>query len=85
MFKEADRKKCEGVLEKYDAGRRFSRGQYVDLIRQHVFAGARVFDASCGQYLEITKELPRDVQAVGIDLEDVRETASNSTSVSARE
>jgi ubiquinone/menaquinone biosynthesis C-methylase UbiE len=74
MFKETNRKKCEELFDKYYAGKRFSRGQYEDLIRQHVFAGARLLDAGCGRYLEITRELPRDVQAVGIDLEDVLET-----------
>ncbi len=76
MFRLQDREKCEQLFQKYYAGRRFSRGQYQDLIRQHEFPGARLLDAGCGRALEFSRELPRDSIAVGIDLEEHLETSN---------
>jgi ubiquinone/menaquinone biosynthesis C-methylase UbiE len=74
MFKDKDRRKCERLFEKYYAGRRFSRGQYKELIEQHVVPGGRLLDAGCGRYLEFSRELASDVQVVGIDLEEQLDT-----------
>jgi SAM-dependent methyltransferase len=68
MFRPRDREKCERLFQKYYAGRTFSRGQYQELIRQHVFPGARLLDAGCGRNLEFSRELPASVEVVGIDL-----------------
>jgi SAM-dependent methyltransferase len=77
MFKEKDRKKCQQLLEKYYAGRRFSRAQYRDLVHKYVASGDRLVDAGCGRYLEFAKELPSQVQFVGIDLEKTLETRND--------
>lgn len=74
MFSEKNRKKCEQLLEKYYAGRKFSRTLYRELIRKYVSSGDRLLDAGCGRYLEFSKELFDDVQVVGIDLEETLDT-----------
>jgi ubiquinone/menaquinone biosynthesis C-methylase UbiE len=68
MFRPRDREKCERLFQKYYVGRKFSRGQYQELIRQHAFPGARLLDAGCGRNLEFSRELPPSVEAVGVDL-----------------
>ncbi len=74
MFREIDRTKCEQLLDKYYAGRKFSRTQYRELIHKYVSPGHRLLDAGCGRYLEFSKELADSVQVVGIDLETKLET-----------
>lgn len=74
MFTDKDRKKCEQLFDKYYAGRKFSRGLYSERIRKYVSAGDRLLDAGCGRYLEFSRELPDDVQVIGIDLEATLET-----------
>src|SRR5437588_9533384 len=74
MFRDQDRKKCERLFEKYYAGRKFSRGQYQELIQEHVFPGARLLDAGCGRYLEFSREFSGNVQVIGIDLEETLDT-----------
>jgi SAM-dependent methyltransferase len=69
MFREKDRQKCEQLCEKYYAGRKFSRTLYRDLVLKYVSPGDRIMDAGCGRHLEFYKELPNDVQFVGVDLE----------------
>ena len=74
MFRDSDRKKCQQLFDKHYAGRKFSRGQYQELIRQHVSSGTRLLDAGCGRYLEFSRELSDTVQVVGIDLEKQLDT-----------
>lgn len=74
MFNEKDRNKCEKLLDKYYAGRKFSRTLYQELICEHVRPGSRLLDAGCGRYLEFSKEFSDDVQVVGIDLEPTLDT-----------
>jgi ubiquinone/menaquinone biosynthesis C-methylase UbiE len=74
MFREIDRKKCEQLLDKYYAGRKFSRTQYRELIHKYVSPSHRLLDAGCGRYLEFSKELADNVQVVGVDLEPALET-----------
>jgi SAM-dependent methyltransferase len=74
MFRDVDRKQCERLFEKYYAGKKFSRGQYKELIERHVVPGGRLLDAGCGRYLEFSRELASNVQVVGIDLEEQLDT-----------
>jgi SAM-dependent methyltransferase len=74
MFREKDRRQCERLFEKYYSGRKFSRGQYKDLIQQHVVSSARLLDAGCGRALEFSREFAANVQVVGIDLEETLDT-----------
>jgi ubiquinone/menaquinone biosynthesis C-methylase UbiE len=74
MFRNSDRKKCQQLFDQHYAGRKFSRGQYKDLIRQHVSPGTRLLDAGCGHYLEFSRELADTVEVVGVDLEEQLDT-----------
>jgi SAM-dependent methyltransferase len=84
MFREKDRKTCERLCEKYYAGRKFSRAQYQELIRQHVAAGHRLLDAGCGRDLEFSREFSDDVQVVGIDMEPDLQTRNQSSPYAVR-
>jgi ubiquinone/menaquinone biosynthesis C-methylase UbiE len=74
MFRDSDRKKCQQLFDKQYAGRKFSRGQYQEPIRQHVSPGTGLLDAACGRYLEFSRDLSDTVQVVGIDLEEQLDT-----------
>ncbi len=74
MFRQKDRQKCEKLFDKYYAGRKFSRGQYKELIEQHVVSGGRLLDAGCGRDLEFSREFASDVQVIGVDLEEKLDT-----------
>jgi ubiquinone/menaquinone biosynthesis C-methylase UbiE len=74
MFRDSDRKKCQELFDKHYAGRKFSRGQYKDLIRQYVSPGTRLLDAGCGRYLEFSRELADTVEVVGVDMEEQLDT-----------
>ncbi len=74
MFRDKDRQKCEQLFNKHYAGRKFSRGQYRELIQQHVSSGDRLLDAGCGRYLEFSREVADSVQVIGVDLETRLET-----------
>src|SRR5690349_6267972 len=84
MFRQKDREKCERLFDKYYTGRKFSRGLYKDLIREHVCAGHRLLDAGCGRYLEFSKELADDVEVIGIDLESTLETRNTRSPYAVR-
>ncbi len=84
MFSEKDRNKCDKLLDKYYAGRKFSRTLYQELIREHVTPGNRLLDAGCGRYLEFSKEFSNDVQVVGIDLEPALDTHNDSSPFGVR-
>jgi SAM-dependent methyltransferase len=84
MFRDRDRKKCQELFDKHYAGRKFSRGQYQDLIRQNVAPGTRLLDAGCGRYLEFSRELANNVQVVGIDLEEQLDTKNRSSPYAIR-
>jgi ubiquinone/menaquinone biosynthesis C-methylase UbiE len=79
MFKETDRAKCEQLFDKYYKGRKFSRTQYRDAVRQHACPGDHVLDAGCGRYLEFAQELPEAVEVVGIDLEPELQTRNEAS------
>jgi SAM-dependent methyltransferase len=74
MFGAKDRQKCEQLFDRYYAGRKFSRGQYQELIQQHVYPGARLLDAGCGRDLEFSREFSDKVQVIGVDLEQKLDT-----------
>jgi SAM-dependent methyltransferase len=84
MFRQKDRKKCRDLFEKHYAGRKFSRGQYQELIQQHVFHGARMLDAGCGRDLEFSREFSGKVQVVGVDLEEKLETRNQQSPYALR-
>src|SRR3954447_10236537 len=74
MFRAKDRHKCQELFNRYYAGRKFSRGQYQELIQQHVFPGARLLDAGCGRDLEFSREFSDTVRVIGVDLEEHLDT-----------
>jgi len=74
MFRESDRQKCERLLEKYYAGRRFHDSVYRELIAKHLRPGERLLDAGCGRYMQFSKALAATAHVVGIDLEETLET-----------
>ena len=84
MFREKDRRKCEGLFGKYYAGRKFSRGQYEDLIAEHVLPGGRLLDAGCGRHLEFSREFSSIMQVTGIDLEKHLDTQNQMSPFAVR-
>jgi SAM-dependent methyltransferase len=84
MFTKKDREKCERLLDRYYAGRKFCRTQYQELIQRHVSPGKRLLDAGCGRYLEFSRELAGDVQVVGIDLETRLDTLNRQSPYGVR-
>ncbi len=84
MFRPRDREKCERLFQKYYAGRKFSRGQYQGLIREHAFPGALLLDAGCGRDLEFSRELPASVRAVGVDLTEKLATGNQDSPYALR-
>lgn len=74
MFTAKDRRKCELLLERYYAGRKFFDARYRELIRKHLRPGQRLLDAGCGRYLKFCKEFSDTAHVVGIDLDSVLET-----------
>lgn len=74
MFTLQDRRKCEGLYEKYYAGRKFYDALYRDLIRKYLRPGHRLLDAGCGRYMKFCTELSDTARVVGIDLDSVLET-----------
>jgi SAM-dependent methyltransferase len=84
MFRKSDRKKCQELFERHYSGRKFSRGQYKDLIRQNVAPGTRLLDAGCGHYLEFSRELADTVEVVGVDLEEKLETQNRQSPYAVR-
>ena len=74
MFRTQDREKCQQLLEKYYAGRKFKDELYGERIKQHLQPGQRVLDAGCGRYMTFCKNLAGIGHMVGIDLESTLET-----------
>jgi SAM-dependent methyltransferase len=84
MFREEDRKKCEQLFSQYYTGRKFSRTLYLELIRKYVSPGYRVLDAGCGHYLEFSREFSRDIQVIGVDLEEKLDTHNEASPYAVR-
>ena len=84
MFREVDRRKCDDLLDKYYAGRKFSRTMYAELIRKYSMNGDCLLDAGCGRHLEFSRELSDTVRVVGIDLEKRLDTHNHRSPFAVR-
>jgi ubiquinone/menaquinone biosynthesis C-methylase UbiE len=84
MFSERDRQRCDELLHKYYAGRKFHDALYRDIIRKYLRPGDTLLDAGCGRYLTFCREVADTAWVVGIDLDTELHTNNRSNPYAVR-